>query len=144
MRLLLTVLLVLCVGVRLLTPPGFMPSFERWSLTIVPCPDAEGAPLVRASPEMMAMPMDGMAMTMGGMAVPAGGHAHHDDGKGAFHHPVCPYAAAASIAGLDAGVIGFAAIAFMAALPPLARALPRYRRHATRDRPPAQGPPLPA
>ena len=137
MRLLLIVVLALCLAVRLLTPPGFMPSFDGGSLAIVPCPDAEGASLVRASPAMSAMPMDGMAM-------PDAGHTHHHDGKEAFHHPVCPYAAAASIAGLDAGVIAFAAIVFMAALPPLARALPRYRRHATRDRPPAQGPPLPA
>lgn len=137
MRLLLTAMLALCMAVRLLTPPGFMPSFDGGSLAIVSCPDAEGGTLVRATPAMPAMPMDGMAM-------PGAGFTHHHDGKDAFHHPVCPYAAAASIAGLDAAFIAFAAIVGTTTLPPLARALPHYNKRATRDRPPAQGPPFPA
>jgi hypothetical protein len=136
-RLLLAALLALCLVVRLLTPPGFMPSFASGALAIVPCPDAEGAPPAPPSPVMHHM--DGMAMA--GMATPAPVH-NHD--KNPFHHPSCPYTAAASLAGLDFGGIALALVVLVAALPPLARALPEFRRRATRDRPPAQGPPQPA
>ena len=140
-RLLLTTVLALCLGVRLLTPAGFMPSFAGGSLAIVPCPDAEGAPPV---PRMTAM-ADMAGMDMHAMAMPGPGPVHdHGHGNEAFHHPSCPYAAAASLAGLGLGIVVLAAPAALAAMAPPARALPEFRRPATRDRPPAQGPPLPA
>jgi hypothetical protein len=38
------VLLALLLAVRLLSPAGFMPSFDRGTITIVACPDAASAP----------------------------------------------------------------------------------------------------
>jgi len=141
-RLLLAAVLALCLAVRVLTPAGFMPSFATGSLAIVPCPDAEGAAPFAPAPPLPPMPamhhMVGMAMPPMAMAEPA-----HDHGKNGFHHQSCPYAAAASLNGLDLGVVLLAFLATLAAVPPLARALPAIRRHATRDRPPAQGPPQP-
>jgi hypothetical protein len=139
-RLLLAAVLALCLAVRVLTPPGFMPSFATGALAIVPCPDAEGAsPVARAAP--LHQHMAGMAMPH--MATAAPGH-DHEGGKNAFHHQSCPYAAAASLSALDLGTFVVAILALIAAVPPLTRALPAFRRRATRDRPPAQGPPLPA
>jgi hypothetical protein len=152
-RLLLAAVLALCLGVRVLTPAGFMPSFASGSLANVPCPDAGGVPPAPPMPPMhdmagMAMadmaPMHDMAgMAMADMAPPAPVH-DHDHGSSAFHHPSCPYASAASLAGLDFGDVVLAVVVLLAALLPLAPALPAFSRHATRDRPPAQGPPLPA
>jgi hypothetical protein len=138
-RLLLAALLALCLGVRVLTPVGFMPSFASGSLAIVPCPDADGAP--SAPPTLAMHHMDGMAMA--DMATRAPVH-DHDHGKNPFHHQSCPYASASSLSGLDSSVVILAVIVLLALLPPLARSLPTFRRRATRDRPPAQGPPLPA
>ena len=138
----LAAILALWLGVRLLTPAGFMPSFANGSLTIVECPEADGAPAMAAMP-MAGMDMAGMdmaGMDMAGMAMPDSGHDH---GKAAFHQ-LCPYAQAASLAGIDPGVAAIALLVLIAALPPLARALLAISRRATRDRPPSQGPPLPA
>jgi hypothetical protein len=132
-RFLLAVLLVLCLGERLLTPSGFMPSFADGSLAIVECPAAEGAPAQMAMPNMPGMEMPGMTM-------PA--DHQHDDGK--VFHQTCPYAGAASLTGLEPGVAMVALIALFAALAPLARTHLAFSRSATRDRPPSQGPPLPA
>jgi hypothetical protein len=138
-RLLLAAVLALCLGVRVLTPAGFMPSLANGSLAIVPCPDAEGAPPI-AAPAPMTMSHTGhMAMPPGAMPERV-----HDHRTNAFHHPACPYASAASLAGLDPGLVVLAVVALFAILPPLAWALPVFRRRATRDRPPAQAPPLPA
>jgi hypothetical protein len=136
-RLLLAALLALCVGVRLLTPAGFMPSFASGSLAIVPCPDAEGAPPDPPAPVMHHM--DGMAMADTVTPAPV-----HDHGRNPFHHQSCPYASAASLAGLDFAGVTLALVVLVAVLPPLSPALPVFRRRATRDRPPAQGPPRPA
>lgn len=128
-RLLLAALVALCVGVRLLTPIGFMPSFAGGSLAIVECPVALGAPAQEEMPEM----------DMPGKAMP---HGHqHDEGK-AFHPP-CPYAEAASLAGLEFRVTLVALLVLFAALTPLARVILAVSRRATRERPPSQGPPLP-
>ena len=135
-RLLLAAVLALCLGVRVLTPAGFMPSFATGSLAIVPCPAAEGAPPVQPMPAMHHM--DGMAMP--DMVAPAPAHDHGKDG---FHHQSCPYASAASLAGLDLGGIVVALVVLIAVLPPLSPALRVFRLRATRERPPAQGPPLP-
>ncbi len=134
-RLILAVLLALCLGVRLLTPAGFMPSFADGALTIIPCPDAAGAP-----PPAAVRHMDGMAM--GGMAIPASVH-DHDRSKDGFHHPSCPYASAASLVGIDLGIASLIVVILKATLPAPSRALARFRRCATRDRPPSRGPPFP-
>jgi hypothetical protein len=129
-RLTLAAFLALCLGVRLLTPPGFMPAFGNGAVTIVPCPDAGDADLMAIASGMPAMPM------------PGGSHDGHES-KGAIHQ-MCPYAAAASMVGLDTGTAALVAIALPATLPPLARELSTFQRQATRDRPPLRGPPLPA
>ena len=51
---------------------------------------------------------------------------------------------AASLAGIDPGMAALILVIVLAALPPPTRALPRFRRRATRERPPSHGPPLPA
>lgn len=134
LRLLLATVLALWLGVRLLTPAGFMPSFAEGSLAIVECPEADGVP----APPVTMPHMPGMDMA--GMALP---HGAHDHGKSGFHQ-LCPYAQAASLAGIDPGFAALAALVLLAALAPLARALLAISRRATRDRPPSQGPPLPA
>jgi len=134
-KLVLAAILALWLGVRLLTPAGFMPSFANGSLAIVECPEADGAPPMAAMPGM-----DMAGMDMSGMTMPDTGHDH---GKTGFHQ-LCPYAQAASLAGIDPGVAVIAPLVLMAALAPLARALLAISRRATRDRPPSQGPPLPA
>ena len=131
-RLLLAAVLAMWLGVRLLTPAGFMPSFAGGALAIVECPEADGAPPM-AMPDMLGMEVPGMAMPDAG----------HDHGKNGFHQ-LCPYAQAASLAGIDPGVAIVALLILLAALSPLARALLAFPRRATRDRPPSQGPPLPA
>jgi hypothetical protein len=137
-RLLLAALLALCLGVRLLTPAGFMPAFASGSLAIVPCPDAEGPHQDAAT---LAMPgMDMSAMDMPGMGMPdAGQH----DGRTGFHQ-ACPYAASASLAGLLPGLCLLILVVLLAASLPRARRLAALYRRATRDRPPSQGPPFPA
>jgi hypothetical protein len=132
-RLLLAALLALWLGVRLLTPAGFMPSFAHGSLAIVECPEADGTPPARAMPDMPGMVMAGMATA---------GTEHHD-GKNGFHQ-LCPYAQAASLAGIDPEAVVLALPLLLSAMPRPARTLPVLARHATRDRPPARGPPLPA
>ena len=135
MRLSMAILLALCLGVRMLTPPGFMPSFEGSLLAIIPCPDVEDAPFDTTKPAMSPMAMHAMAM-------PGAAQTEHGNGEKALHRSLCPYAAAASMAGFDAPGIAFAVKICIAALPLQARRLPRYGRHATRDRPPAQAPPI--
>jgi hypothetical protein len=130
-RLLLAAVLALWLGVRLLTPVGFMPSFAGGSLTIVECPEADGAPPPMAMPDMPGMDMAGMAM-------PA-----HDHAKSGFHQ-LCPYAEAASLAGIAPGAVLVALLVVLAALAPQARALLAFPLRPTRDRPPSQGPPFPA
>ena len=144
-KLVLAAVLALWLGVRLLTPAGFMPSFANGSLAIVECPEADGVPALpaMADMDMAEMNMAGMDMTgmnMPGTAMPDAGHDH---GKNGFHQ-LCPYAQAASLAGIDPGVAVIAPLVLVAALAPLARALLAISRRATRDRPPSQGPPLPA
>ena len=114
------------ISVAVLAPEGFMPSFAGNSLAIVPCPgEEEVAP--------------GESAAMAGMAMPSRDSGHHHDHN--HFAQVCPYTAAASLAGLDTAVAALPIRVSAAMMPPLARALPQYRRTTTRDRPPAQGPP---
>lgn len=116
-------LMALALALRLLSPAGFMPAFDRGEVTIVACPDAE--PM--AKPAAMAMAH----------------HHHHDGGKA--HQQPCPYAAASAT-----GPLPWDAPAVLASptAPEVVRAaaVPDTLA-ATRDRerPPATGPPaLPA
>jgi hypothetical protein len=106
------------LGLRLLTPAGFMPAFDHGQVTIVACPDGEPAP------------------------APMSGH-HHHNGKKTLHQ-VCPYASAAGLAGVaeDAPVLPALLLFGIALL--LGRSSGFVRFHRDHDRPPMRGPPLPA
>jgi hypothetical protein len=135
-RLLLAGLLALCLGVRLLTPPGFMPSFANGSLALVECPGARASLPAPPPPAAMSAHHLRAGMAMARSATPEPVH-DHDNG---FHRQSCPFAAMATPALIDAPLVVLTALAPVA-LPPLALALPIYRLQVTRDRPPSQGPP---
>jgi hypothetical protein len=106
--------LALLLSIRLLSPAGFMPAFDRIGITIVACPDADGG----------AMPM----------------HKHH--GK-TLHEP-CPYAYASALSAIGADWTPFVLeISFVAALI-LGRPFPFVEQHQRRERPPSIGPPIAA
>lgn len=112
-------LLALLLGLRLIGATGYMPSVEQGRLTIIACPGADmNAPL---------------ALGMG-----------HHHGHMGHQHQLCPYAAAGALGAVGpdwAPLIGPVPVA-VALIP--ARTLLSVVRQATRDRPPAIGPPLPA
>jgi len=115
-------MLALVLALRLLTPTGFMPSFDRGRITVVPC--------------------DGIVATPPPMTM-----AHHGDHDGHQHgkagHQTCPYAAGASpgllpldlFAGLDQPPISATAVAAFAAA---------FVLRSRQDRPPSTGPPVAA
>jgi hypothetical protein len=110
-------LAALLLALRCLAPAGFMPAFDHGVVTIVACPDADGA-------------------------VPSGMH-HGGDHK-SLHQP-CPYASAASLGALGPDWTPLLQVLiFAVALLLLGRTFLFVERHATRDRPPLRGPPLPA
>ena len=74
---------------------------------------------------------------MPGMIMPETGH-----GKGTLHQ-VCPYASAASLAGI-APDLTHALATGPPPRSPASRALPAFLARPTRDCPPSQGPPIPA
>jgi hypothetical protein len=74
-------------------------------------------------------------------AAPAPMH-HHGEHKD-FHQP-CPYAAAGAVGTLGPDWLPFIAIAMFAAALLLGRTFLFIERHATRERPPLRGPPIPA
>ena len=107
-------LFALLLSARSLAPAGFMPAFDHGAVTIVACPDAEGAATMPAH--------------------------HHGERKG-FHQP-CPYAAASALGALAAEWVPFVAIALFGALLPLDRFASAIALRAARERPPSRGPPL--
>jgi len=112
------VLLALLLAVRLLSPAGFMPSFDRGTITIVACPDAASAPVMM-------------------------GHHHHSPGSKKPHQP-CPYASASLLSAVG-DYLPLLATLFTIGLTPLLG--PRFLFiEASRLwlRPPLRGPPLPA
>jgi len=116
MRAVLGMLVALLMGVRLLSPAGFMPSFEGGAITIVSCPDAD--------PE----------------AAPSG---HHGHGKSSKIRQPCTYAAA-SASGLTlfdgvmlAGIVLIGCATLLGRTYRLIESSRRFRR------PPSRGPPLP-
>jgi hypothetical protein len=108
-------LLALLLGVRLLAPAGFMPSFDHGAVAIVACPDAEPS------------------------AAPMGAH-HHGHSK-QLHQP-CPYAAASGLGALAADMAPLVAVLILAAALLLGRTFLFIERSRTRERPPLRGPPL--
>ena len=111
------VLFALVLAARLLSPAGFMPAFDRGSVAIVICPDAEPV--------------------AAGMA----GHHHH---KPKQHHQPCPYAAASALVALANDLPLLAALLVVGLALLLGRPSSFPERHHTRDRPPLRGPPIPA
>lgn len=109
------VLLAFAMALRLLSPVGFMPAFDRGAVTIVVCPDAEPG-----------------AMTM----------AHHHGGQSA--HQPCPYAAAAAVGPLPWDLPAVVPSPLEPADRPAAARVEAPVVDHVRDRPPATGPPLPA
>jgi hypothetical protein len=110
--------LALLLGLRLLTPAGFMPAFEHGAVTIVACPDGEPAP------------------------PPMSGH-HHQHGPKKLHQS-CPYASAAGVAGLAGEQPLLPALLAVGIALLLGRTFDFLERHRARDRPPLRGPPIPA
>jgi hypothetical protein len=108
-------LLALLLGVRLLAPAGFMPSFDHGAVTIVACPDAVPA----------AAPMS----------------AHHQGHSKQLHQP-CPFASASGLGSLAADVAPLLAVLILAAVLLLGRTFLFIERSRTRERPPLRGPPL--
>ena len=110
--------LALVLGLRLLTPAGFMPSFEQGRIAVVPC--------------------DGMVAPPPLKMAHRGHHDGHQHGKAG--HQTCPYAAGASpallpldsFAGTDLPLISATAVAAFAAA---------FVLRSRQDRPPSTGPP---
>lgn len=114
----LAALLALILALRLLTPAGFMPAFDRGAVTIVACPDADPA---------------GAAMD-----------AHHDGGHSKKLHQPCPYAAASGLGSLGADVAPLLAVLLLSAAVLPGRTFQFIERHRAFERPPLRGPPIPA
>lgn len=109
-------LLALVLALRLLTPAGFMPTFEHGAVTIVACPDFAPAP---------AAPM------------------HHGGDHKKAQSP-CPYAGATTFGGLGDCVAILSTMLLVGAVLLLGRQFSFLDRHRTHDRPPLRGPPFPA
>lgn len=110
------VLFALLLAVRLLSPAGFMPSFDHGSVAIVICPDGEPA-------------------------APSMAHHHHPGDPKLKQH--CPYAAGAAPATASGFAIIVVALFAVAALSSF-RSFEALIRRRLRVRPPLRGPPLPA
>ena len=108
--------LALLIAVRLLSPAGFMPSFENGAVTIVACPDFD-------PPSPMAH--------------------HHHHGKTAKHQS-CPYASPSSLGASEDWGFTFAAMLLVGAALLLGRAFDYVEADRRYRRPPLRGPPIPA
>jgi hypothetical protein len=117
-RTLFGAMLALLLGLRLLSPAGFMPSFEHGAVTIVACPDA-------------------------GAALAAGMH-HHAPGDRKTSHQPCPYAAASALGTAAADASPVAPPEPYAAVRSIGGRFLFVERHGSRERPPLRGPPIPA
>ena len=106
---------MLLLAVRLLTPAGFMPSFDRGTMTIVACPDGDAA----------AVPMS----------------AHHGGHSKKLHQP-CPYASASGLGSLAPDLPFLVSVLVLAAALLLGRTYLFLERHRAHERPPLRGPPL--
>ena len=108
-------LCALALSLRLLSPAGFMPTWERGQLVITICPDAAAA---------------------------AVGHTmHHSHSKGSKAHQPCPFASAVSDSLADSQATQPpSSLAFGVPLV-LGRTF-LFERHRQQERPPPTGPPL--
>src|SRR5689334_14779375 len=109
------VLLALLLGVRTLSPVGFMPAFDRGTITIVACPDYDAAP-----------PM-----------------AHHHHGPKELHQH-CPYAAGSAPATSLLELAPLLTLLLAGAALLLWPRFHAVGLRRSRERPPSRGPPLPA
>src|SRR5437868_3690955 len=111
-------MLALVLALRLMTPAGFMPSFDHGQVTVVPC--------------------DGIVAAPPPMKMAHGSHQH-----GTAGHQTCPYAAGASpallpldsFAGIEPPLISATAVMAFAAA---------FVLRSRQDRPPSTGPPTAA
>jgi hypothetical protein len=110
-------LLALLLGVRLLAPAGFMPSFDHGAVTIVACPDADGGVVPMA--------------------------AHHEGHSKKLHQP-CPYASASGLGALAPDLPLLAGVLVLSVALLLGRTFLFLDRHRRYERPPLRGPPIPA
>jgi membrane protein implicated in regulation of membrane protease activity len=117
-RSMVAALLALLLAVRLLTPAGFMPAFDRGTITIVGCPDYE--PAART-------PM-----------------AHHHHGGTKTLHQPCPYAAGAAAGTLGTDFDLLTVLFVFAAVLLFGRTYRFLERQRAHERPPLRAPPLPA
>jgi len=115
-------MLALVLALRLMTPAGFMPSFDHGQVTVVPCDGIVAAP----PPMKMAH------------------HGHHEGHQhGTAGHQTCPYAAGAapallpldSFAGIEPPLISATAVMAFAAA---------FVLRSRQERPPSTGPPATA
>ena len=113
---LLVLLLAAVFALRLLTPAGFMPTFDGGAVAIVACPD-DGAPIAPSS------------------------HHHQGHTSKKLHQP-CPYAAAAGMGALGPSFGPLIVLLVLATALLLGRTFLFVERHRIRERPPSQGPPL--
>jgi hypothetical protein len=111
----MAMMLALALALRLLSPAGFMPSFDHGAVTIVSCPDAWSV-------------------------APSAVHHHHHDGH-TTPQP-CPYAGAAAAGPLTSAEAVVAAPALAALTHQPSLKVEQLARAWTRDLPPATGPPL--
>ena len=108
--------LALLIAVRLLSPAGFMPSFEHGSVSIVACPDFD----------------------------PPASMGHHHHGSKGKAHQTCPYAAASALGTADVGGFVLAAVLLLGAALLLGRPSDYVAADRRYRRPPLRGPPVPA
>jgi hypothetical protein len=111
------VALALMLAMRLLSPDGFMPSFDRGAVTIVVCPDGD----------------------LAGAAID--GHHHQHSKK--FHQP-CPFAAGSGLGSIAPDARPLLAVLILSAALLLGRTFQFLERSRANERPPLRGPPIPA
>lgn len=110
-------MLALVLAMRLVTPAGFMPSFNQGRLTVVECPGSGPMPM---------MPMSGM---------------DHSQKKVCQS---CPHATATGAGLVDGQPLLLAATTFATVSHSIASAFALSLRRGQHERPPAIGPPIPA
>lgn len=108
------------LALRLLTPAGFMPDFDRGAVTIIACPDADAGPTV---------------------AITAHHHQHGNGHREPLHQP-CPYASAAPLGLLAAALARLVDVLILAAALLLGGNFLHIELGRAHERPPLRGPPL--
>jgi hypothetical protein len=117
-RMIWAALLALALALRLLTPAGFMPAFDRGAVSIVACPDWDSG-------------------------TPATPTHHHHGGSKTLHQP-CPFGAASGLGALTAAFGSLLDVMFLAPALLLGRTFLFLECHSGRERPPTRAPPFPA